>query len=161
MTRHDCPYCECDGRLWFCGYCRQSYNENEVYDERLSQGFCSQECESAQRLLWRQREWDNAFAERARRLEAGRGVCRAHVRGGRPCMGHPIRGADLCHAHADDGLRDARDYGRYLGEMAVNDVMAVDLAAGRAWPAVIESNRLAVVLDELRQQLTRPAAPGT
>ena len=150
MSRHDCPFCECDGRLWNCRYCHQTFIED---GEDWYNGCCSLECSEALDQRSRQWAWDQAVAKRAKRLEAGKDVCRAHTRDGRLCNGNPIRGAGLCSSHADEDVRDAHDYGRELGELAVNDDLAAALAAGRPWFPVIDANRRAVILTELQRQL--------
>lgn len=67
-----------------------------------------------------------------------------------PCNGAPIVGSDVCTMHASQPVRDARDYGKCLGEMLVSDELCAEMAGDRPHFPVVDAYRRRGISDELR-----------
>lgn len=161
MTIHDCPDCHCpDGpELERCRRCHLEFPRDDVPGIRA--WYCSTDCYREAHRAEREQQRLRSIAIHARRTAKHQPVCTAITRDGFLCPHIPIRGIDLCWNHADDIVRAARDYGKALGDMAVDDRLANELSAGRPWPLVIECARRPIVNRERLRLLSAQEQTST
>lgn len=91
--------------------------------ERKAEIAAGKEAAAAQ-LVVALAEWEAAIA-------AGDRVCHSLTSGGWPCSGSPIPGADVCHHHTDDDVRNARDAGKGAGTSLVDEETALEVFGDR------------------------------